>query len=87
MQRRQLYAHAMSAGDFRTALAVLKDEAMLEDLYPAKKPEGSGTGDREPIKHIEVVCDEERVAALERWYARVGEAAGGQAPDGQDAPG
>src|SRR5262249_7653037 len=26
LQRRQLYAHATSAGDFRTALAVLKDE-------------------------------------------------------------
>jgi hypothetical protein len=34
LQRRQLYAHAMSAGDFRTALAVLKDEADLEALYP-----------------------------------------------------
>src|SRR5262245_7148984 len=32
LQRRQLYAHAMSAGDFRTALAVLKDEAELEGL-------------------------------------------------------
>src|SRR5262245_51719990 len=37
LQRRQLYAHAMSAGDFRTALAVLKDEAQLEGLYPADK--------------------------------------------------
>src|SRR5947208_456301 len=29
LQRRQLYAHCMGAGDFRTALAVLKDEAQL----------------------------------------------------------
>jgi hypothetical protein len=35
LQRRQLYAHCMSVGDFRTALAVLKDEADLEALYPA----------------------------------------------------
>src|SRR5262245_50293381 len=34
LQRRQLYAHCMSAGDFRTALAVLKDESELEGLYP-----------------------------------------------------
>jgi hypothetical protein len=37
LQRRQLYAHAMGAGDFRTALAVLKDEAELEGLYPPHK--------------------------------------------------
>jgi hypothetical protein len=37
LQRRQLFAHCMSAGDFRTALAVLKDEAELERLYPPKK--------------------------------------------------
>jgi len=33
LQRRQLYAHALGAGDFRTALAVLQDEAKLEALY------------------------------------------------------
>ena len=37
LQRRQLYAHAMGAGDFRTALAVLSDEAKLEGLYPPTK--------------------------------------------------
>src|SRR4051794_41464808 len=44
LQRRQLYAHAMSAGDFRTALAVLRDEADLEGLYPPEKRELSGAG-------------------------------------------
>src|SRR5215468_5548771 len=39
LQRRTLYAHAMGAGDFRTALAVLQDEAKLEGLYPAAKAE------------------------------------------------
>ncbi len=34
LQRRRLYAHAMEAGDWRTALAVLRDEAELERLYP-----------------------------------------------------
>jgi hypothetical protein len=37
LQRRTLYAHAMGAGDFRTALAILVDEAKLEGLYPATK--------------------------------------------------
>jgi hypothetical protein len=37
LQRRTLYAHAMGAGDFRTALAVLKDEAELEGLYPRRR--------------------------------------------------
>src|SRR5262245_3407999 len=37
LQRRQLYARALGAGDHRTALAVLKDEAELEGLYPPKK--------------------------------------------------
>jgi hypothetical protein len=42
LQRRTLYAHAMGAGDFRTALAVLQDEAKLEGLYPAAKAELTG---------------------------------------------
>jgi hypothetical protein len=37
LQRRTLYAHAMGAGDYRTALAVLQDEAKLEGLYPPTK--------------------------------------------------
>jgi len=44
LQRRTLYAHAMGAGDFRTALAVLQDEAKLEGLYPATKTELTGKG-------------------------------------------
>jgi hypothetical protein len=37
LQRRQLYAHAMGAGDFRTALSVLESEARLEGLDPLTK--------------------------------------------------
>src|SRR5262249_11519252 len=33
LQRRRLFAHAMDVEDYRTALAVLKDEAALEGLY------------------------------------------------------
>jgi hypothetical protein len=32
LQRRTLFAHCMSSGDYRTALAVLRDEAELEGL-------------------------------------------------------
>lgn len=39
LQRRQLYAHAVGAGDFRTALAILDSEAKLEGLYPSAKTE------------------------------------------------
>jgi hypothetical protein len=33
-QRRHLYARCVTTGDFRTALAVLRDEAELLKLYP-----------------------------------------------------
>jgi hypothetical protein len=33
LRRERLYAHALEVGDYRTALAVLKDEAELEGLY------------------------------------------------------
>jgi hypothetical protein len=36
-QRRGLYARAMAAEDYRTALAVHQDLAQLADLYPAPK--------------------------------------------------
>ncbi len=36
-KRRNLYARAVNAGDINTALAVLRDTAALQDLYPAKK--------------------------------------------------
>jgi len=36
LQRRRLYAHVMEIGDFKTALAVLKDEAQLQRLYDSR---------------------------------------------------
>jgi hypothetical protein len=40
LQRRRLFAHAMEVGDYKTAHAVLKDEADLEGLYQRhEKPE------------------------------------------------
>ncbi|MEX2170036.1 MAG: hypothetical protein WD851_12065 [Pirellulales bacterium] len=37
MQRRALYARSLKANDMRTALQVLRDEALLEGLYPSTK--------------------------------------------------
>jgi hypothetical protein len=37
-QRRALYARTMQIGDYRTALAVAKDEAELQGLYDRLKP-------------------------------------------------
>jgi hypothetical protein len=43
-QRRNLFAKALSAGDYRAALAAARDEAELQGLYPAKKAEVTGKG-------------------------------------------
>ena len=50
LQRRTLYTHAMAAGDYRTALAVLRDEAELEGLY-----EDRSTAIAEAVSIVEVV--------------------------------
>jgi hypothetical protein len=36
-QRQALFARALKAGDYRTALAILADEAKLRGLYPEKE--------------------------------------------------
>lgn len=50
LQRRMLQARAIGDGDWRTALAIAKDEAELERLYPEKmirkKVEHSGQIER-----------------------------------------
>jgi hypothetical protein len=56
-QRRNLYAKAVLAGDIRSALACLRDEAELLGLYPPKrvKAEVSGEGGGPlPLAFIEV---------------------------------
>jgi hypothetical protein len=49
-QRRTLYARAINAADYRTALAVAKDEAELQGLYPSGKLELTGKGGG-PMRH------------------------------------
>jgi hypothetical protein len=47
-QRRALYARALQIGDYRTALAVARDEAELQGLYsPRKVALTDPSGDRE----------------------------------------
>jgi uncharacterized Zn finger protein len=69
LQRRALYARALQDGDYRTALAVLRDEAELHGLY-TRKVELSGAGGG-PIK-VEAMTDEERRAAIANILARYG---------------
>src|SRR5207253_2744994 len=80
LQRRQLYAHALGAGDFRTALAVLQDEAKLESLYPPTKIAPTDpTGENE---YAGSFTDADRAAALQRLYARLGPGPGAPPADG-----
>jgi hypothetical protein len=85
LQRRQLYAHAMGAGDFRTALAVLQDEAKLEGLYPPTKVAPTDPTGSKPYE--DGLTDADRLAALGRLYAAVGAAAGGSSAGGAAAAG
>jgi hypothetical protein len=84
-QRRNLYAKAVLAGDLRTALACVKDEAEMLGLYPAKKVKNEHTGKGDsPLIPPELVPDAAtRAAALARLRAAVG--AGDGVPPG-DGP-
>ena len=64
-QRRNLYAKAVSAGDFRAALAALDSEAKLLDLYPAAKHEVTGKGGSRLLEIVEVIVDAPSDAAPE----------------------
>src|SRR5262245_66635512 len=70
LQRRTLYAHTMGAGDFRTALAILQDEAKLEGLYPATKTELTGKDGTPIVLNIK----EETISAPRSEERRVGKA-------------
>lgn len=88
--RRALYARAMAVSDYRTALAVMKDEAELLGLYAAKRTELSGP-DGSPIQSVSAIVemtDDERAAAINAILARLGQGHTGQASTGEaDAPG
>jgi hypothetical protein len=52
-RREALYARALKAGDYRTALAVLDSLAKLQGLYPA--PRETAKPDTRPVKHDPLV--------------------------------
>jgi hypothetical protein len=79
-QRRALYARAVAVSDYRTALAVLKDEAELLKLYPPKRVEASGP-DGGPLVVVEMTEDE-RDHAIAAVLARVGQGHSGPADSG-----
>jgi len=85
LQRRQLYAHAMEAGDFRTALAVLRDEAELESLYGPGKLQLTGADGRPLNPPTIILTDEQRDAGIKAILQDVTcleQGDGGPTPDG-----
>ena len=80
LQRRALYAHSVTGGDYRAALSVLKDEAELLDLYPAKKVKEEHTG----LVKLEIV--EEIIDTADTAKYGPGRAEDGP-QDGSAAPG
>jgi hypothetical protein len=96
LQRRRLYAHVMEVGDFRTALAVMKDEAELEGLYVhaldrlqalEKQVETILAGDRQQI--LETILADLPPQLAERVRAALGRRSreAGESAEGGDALG
>ena len=79
-QRRNLYAKAVSSGDYRTALAVLRDEAELQGIYPPKKIAPTTPDGGKPYGRLD---DQARAAAVAALLARYGAGDPGPAPDGE----
>jgi hypothetical protein len=84
-QRRALYARALQDGDYRTSLAILKDEAELHGLYAAKRHEVTGRdgGPLESVSTVVEMSEDERAAAIAALLARVGQGHRGPALTGQ----
>jgi hypothetical protein len=81
LRRDQLYAHAMGAGDFRTALAVDQDRCKLLGLYAPLKVAPTNPEGTLPYAPL---SDSERAAALALLHAALGAGSGGQIVDGTD---
>jgi hypothetical protein len=90
-QRRHLYAKAVLAGDYRTALAVAVDEARLQGLYPAERHEHTGkAGGKVELRVVEEVIHRTAPAALGNIVEEVVTSttrANGTGPDDPPAPG
>jgi hypothetical protein len=66
-QRRNLYAKALAQGDIKAALSVLRDEAELLNLYPARKTQVTGKDGGPVVLHVteEIIGGQKGPAALE----------------------
>jgi hypothetical protein len=62
LQRRRLFAQAIEVGDYKTALAILQDEAKLEGLYPTDSGQSGGG----PTVIVQTVVNVDHEAALGR---------------------
>jgi len=73
-RRERMYGAAMNAGDVRTALAVLQDEARLRGLYPPTKTQLTGKGGAPliPPAPEKPLTDDERQTAIASILARLG---------------
>jgi hypothetical protein len=80
-QRRDIYAKAVAAGDYKAALSVLRDLGELEGLYPARKIAPTNPKGDQPYEGA-ALSDAERAAALVALFARVGAANRGPPADG-----
>lgn len=73
-QRRNLFAKAVLAGDYRTALAVARDEAELQGLYPPRRTELTGKGGgplrTEGTYHLDGLSDAEVEEQIRRHEER-----------------
>jgi hypothetical protein len=86
-RRQHLYAKAVNQGDLRAAAAILKDLAELQGLYPPRKIAPTNPKGDKP--YAGSLTEDERLAALQALYARVGARGGGplaDGPDGADGP-
>jgi hypothetical protein len=84
LRRENLFGKCCVSGDYRTALAVLRDLAELEGLYPPRKIAPTNPAGDQPYDPL---SDEERLAALAEIHARMDEGHGGASAQGQDDPG
>jgi hypothetical protein len=85
--RRALLARALQVGDVRTALAVLRDEAELLALYPARQHQLTGARGGPLAVKVEGMTDDERRAAVAAIIARYGLPSGGAGSPAADRNG
>lgn len=84
MQRRTMFARAMEIGDFRGALAIAKDEAELQGLYPGSKPIDLNLNHAGTVKHDHGI-DPQSAPDILRVLAECGALAPGAGGDGHAA--